>query len=523
MLVFIPTAGLGTRLEISTKYFNKCMIQIGSIPVLSHIIDSYPKNYKFVIAVGYKSEHIIEYCKIAYPKKRISFVKIQNFSGPKASLTYTIKKSLHKLNEPFFFHSNDSIITKEKIYKKNKKDTIYLSKSLPEPLKYRTASIIGSKVLKIYDKQDLKSEIFNYIGVAFIKNYKKFKKIIKKEKKNNGEVSYFQHLVNSKIQVNFSFVNQWIDIGDVKSKKIAEKIYSELNIMPKTDQGIFIKDNKVIKFFTNKKTINQRYERSKILNGLCPKIIKKTKFFYVYKYIKGNVLSNSQNKKKDLINLLDWSQNNLWKKYELSKDQKIHFNNTCHDFYYEKTLQRVNTFFEENNITDTKNIINGYYVSSIESIFKNINWKDISNGIAVGFHGDFHFENILKTKNNEFRLLDWRENFGLIKNYGDIYYDLAKLKHGFHLSHETMIRNGFNIKIEKDIINFDYLRKSSLIECDQILDEFIKNKNLSVKKINIIMQLIFLNIAKFYQYPYSHFLFYKGKLNLYKLAMGIEE
>ena len=95
-------------------------------------------------------------------------------------------------------------------------------------------------------------------------------------------------------------------------------------------------------------------------------------------------------------------------------------------------------------------------------------------------------ENILKIKNNNFKLLDWRENFGLINNYGDIYYDLAKLKHGFHLNHETMINNGFNIKVEKDNIDFDYLRKSSLIECDQILDEFINNRNLSVRKVDII-------------------------------------
>ena len=72
-----------------------------------------------------------------------------------------------------------------------------------------------------------------------------------------------------------------------------------------------------------------------------------------------------------------------------------------------------------------------------------------------------------------------------------------------------MINNGFNIKVEKDNIDFDYLRKSSLIECDQILDEFINNRNLSVRKVDIIMQLIFLNITKFYQHPYSHFYFTK--------------
>lgn len=523
MLVFIPTAGLGTRLEISTKHFNKCMIQIGSIPVISHIIDSYPENYNFVIAVGYKSEHIVEYCRIAYPHRKISFVKIQNFSGSKASLTHTIKKSLNKLNEPFFFHSNDSIIVKEKFYKKVKSDFIYLSKTAPEPLKYRTASVKNTKVLQIYDKQNLTNKVYNYIGVAFVKNYKKFKDILKKEKKENGEVSYFQKLINENNDLNFRFINQWIDIGDVKSKKNAEKIYSQLNIIPKTDQGIFIKNNKVIKFFTNKKTINERFERSKILEGMCPKILKKTNYFYVYKYANGEILSNSHNKKKDLINLLSWSEKNLWKKYPLNKNQNINFNKICHDFYYEKTLQRINMFFEENNLNDKKDIINGYSVPTIENIFKKIDWNEISKGIPVGFHGDFHFENILKIKKNNFKLLDWRESFGSIKNYGDIYYDLAKLKHGFHLSHETMINNGFNIQNENNKINFDYLRKSSLIECDRILDNFTRNKNLNVKKVDIIMQLIYLNIAKFYQYPYSHFLFYKGKLNLYKLAESITE
>ena len=92
--------------------------------------------------------------ELAYIQNKISFVKIRNFSGPKANLTYTIKKSLNKLNEPFFFHSNDSIIMKEKIYKKIKSDTIYISKSQPEPLKYRTASINKSRVLNIFDKED---------------------------------------------------------------------------------------------------------------------------------------------------------------------------------------------------------------------------------------------------------------------------------------------------------------------------------------------------------------------------------
>ena len=45
--------------------------------------------------------------------------------------------------------------------------------------------------------------------------------------------------------------------------------------------------------------------------------------------------------------------------------------------------------------------------------------------MPVNFHGDLHFENIIANK-NKFTLLDWREDFSGLKNYGDLYYDLAK-------------------------------------------------------------------------------------------------
>ena len=63
------TAGVGSRLDLNTKHYNKSMIQIGDAPVISKIIDSYPKNFKFIIITYYKGDHIQEYLKIIYPKK----------------------------------------------------------------------------------------------------------------------------------------------------------------------------------------------------------------------------------------------------------------------------------------------------------------------------------------------------------------------------------------------------------------------------------------------------------------------
>ena len=103
MLVIIPTAGIGSRLDLNTKYFNKAMIQVGDTPVISKIIDSYPSNTKFIIITGYKGDQIEEYLKLAYPKKNIKIIKVSNFEGPGSGLTLSLKKSLKSINKPFFF------------------------------------------------------------------------------------------------------------------------------------------------------------------------------------------------------------------------------------------------------------------------------------------------------------------------------------------------------------------------------------------------------------------------------------
>mgnify|MGYP001231842595 CR=1 FL=1 len=52
--VVIPTAGVGSRLLDQTQYTNKSLINISNKPVISHIIESFPKDVEFVIALGHK-------------------------------------------------------------------------------------------------------------------------------------------------------------------------------------------------------------------------------------------------------------------------------------------------------------------------------------------------------------------------------------------------------------------------------------------------------------------------------------
>jgi len=53
--VFIPTAGIGSRLGDLTNSINKSLVSLDNKPIISHIIDLYPRDAEFVIALGYKT------------------------------------------------------------------------------------------------------------------------------------------------------------------------------------------------------------------------------------------------------------------------------------------------------------------------------------------------------------------------------------------------------------------------------------------------------------------------------------
>ena len=514
MLVIIPTVGIGSRLDLHTKNFNKSMIQLGDTPVISKIIDSYPKNTNFIVITGYKGSHIKEYLKLVYPKKNIKIVDVKLFEGPGSGLSYSLSKSLKYIKEPFFFHANDTIFTDKNFYLNTNKDTMFIHRENCDTMKYATIEL-NNDYKKIHNKLNyLRKDYFNYTGVGFVYDFNKFKKLIKNYKVNEGELSYFKSLNPNDIK--YKFIKGWYDIGSKETKENAEKFFSNTkSILPKYDQGIFFKNNKVYKFFTNESIIKKRYERSKILKPHVPKLLKKTKYFYIYNFHNGIIFSKLKNKKKEFPKLLIWLNKIFWKKITLNNIKLKNFEQRCNSFYYEKSLSRINYLYEKNNIYDQVELINHIKTPKISSMFEQINWRDINTGIPVNFHGDLHFENIIKNK-NKIILLDWREDFSDIKNYGDIYYDLAKINHGLIIDHSVIKKSKFNINVNKKNIKINFVQSQDNKDCQKIFFNFLEENNYSVRKVKILTSLIFLNIAGLHHYPYSIFLYYLGKSMLCK-------
>lgn len=516
--VLIASAGLGRRLKGMSKNVNKALISIAHKPAISYIIEKFENDIEFVIPVGYKADTIKDYLTIAYPDRKFTFVDVDLYEGEGSGLGYSIMQCEQHLQLPFIFSSNDTIVL-EKI--KPPKNNWMGYAQTENNAQYRSLRIDKRNVVEICSK-GAEGDVKAYIGLAGIFDYQEFWSAMKNGVNQGsieiGESYGLRFLIKKDIEpVYFT----WFDTGNIDALEKTRKHFRndiDAHILEKEDEAIWFVNGKVVKFSVDTKFIESRVRRSKEIFGFVPEILASTKNIYLYKKINGEVFSRTPTT-NTFKYFLDWMEK-FWIKKDLNKKQEEDFKNVCLDFYKEKTYKRVRQYFTTFEQLDCEEIINGAKIPKIFDILTKIDWKTIANGVPVRFHGDLHFENILINAEGKspFTLLDWRQDFGGIEEYGDIYYDFAKLNHGLIISHELIGKNLFEVNQKLNTIHYDFLRKQNLVECEIYFKEWIENKGYDYRKVQMITALIYLNIAALHHYPYSLLLFYLGKNMLHKLV-----
>lgn len=153
----------------------------------------------------------------------------------------------------------------------------------------------------------------------------------------------------------------------------------------------------------------------------------------------------------------------------------------------------------------------------LDSLFETLDWDWIADGRPGRFHGDYHFENILwSPEQNTFTLLDWRQEFGSSLSTGDVYYDLAKLLHGLIVNHELIVKDLFTVCWEPGHITYDLLRRQVLVDCENRFLEWVTEQGYDAHKVRVMTALIYLNIAALHHYPYCLLLYALGKSILHE-------
>ncbi len=524
--VCILAAGRGTRMENLTRDLHKGLLPLNNKPILSHIIESFPKNIEIVMAVGYKKELIRQYVQVAHPDRKITMIDVDNFDGPGSGPGYSMMKCREHLQCPFILDSVDTLVM-ENIPAPDH-DWMGISEIEPnESERYCTTRLEGDLVVRLDNKVKNNNQ-YAYIGLAGIHDYELFWESLTNNK----------YLIKDEYQVTNGFggaVNRrklhairftWHDTGTEQNYLgVAEKFNQGFTPLEKTNECTFFVDGLVVKYFADPLAVTGRINRTKVLAQFCPEITAMTENFYAYKFVEGMTLSKAMN---DIIfsEFLDWSKNHFWKKKELDAAQNAAFKKSCMAFYKEKTLKRIELFYERTRLIDRAEAINGYATPKLSELLAKVDWEKISDGVPVNFHGDYFIENIIYRKpelrrgGNGFVLIDWRQNFYDLVDYGDIYYDLAKLNHGIKFSHDLVRKGIFDVFIEGENITVQYANFNNLIDAQKLLGDFVRKNGYDQKKVDIITALIYLNIAPLHTHPYRLMLYYLGKLCLHQALSG---
>ena len=506
----ILTAGSGSRLNEYSTLINKALLPINKKAAISHIIDNFPKETKLVVAIGHLGDQVKDFLNLSYPKRNITFVKIKNYAGKNSGPGRSLLDCKTYLKKDFYFVSCDTL-WKRKISNNENCNWMGVSKELfYNPKEYCNLLSDKKKIIDVKDKMYAAKNYKHFIGLAYIKDHNLFWSAFKTMKKNAGE---YQVIEGFKKLIKFSIVKEkkleWYDIGSFKNYNTTLKKYENFNFR-KTNEFIYIDKNKITKFINSRIKIKKLITRTKKIK-LFPKIIKFKKQFIQYKYIHGEIFYNLINR-NNFDKLLYFLDTKLWK---ITK--KRYITELCKKFYHIKTLERIELFLNKyNQKKDLKTKINGTLVPSIDVMMNYVPWQKIYSGVPSKIHGDLQFDNIIFDKNNFF-LIDWREDFGGNLNYGDLYYDLAKLYGGIEMNYDIIKKGNFSYSEKKNNIFYEFdSRKSLMSMIKKQYEKFILHKNLSLEKIEILKCLIYINMSPLHEYPFDKLLFAHGKYQLYK-------
>jgi len=489
------------------KITNKALLPINKKAAISHIIENFDRNTRFVIALGYKGELVKSYLQVAHPDIRFDFIHVKNWDGLNSGPGTSLLECKKLLKCPFYFVSCDTLWDPIDSLITNKNWVGVSEVSQLESKNYCHFEINNNTVVKINDKTiSDKSTVLAFIGLCFIKDFITFWTGLESANSVHGEIQISSGLTELLKHGELLALNtKWIDIGNLEKYQKAVSIYESYDFS-KSDELLYIISGKVIKFFSNSDIADKRVLRAKQSNYF-PEINFSENGFYSYEFKAGQTLYKHVTK-NIFLGLLNELNNFFWKKKVITQAEVF---SVSKSFYFEKTKSRIDLFIKKYGSSEGR-LINGKKIDPIEHLISKLNWSTLYQALPVVFHGDLQFDNILyNEEKNRFTLLDWRQDFGGQIEWGDLYYDLGKILGGLLLNYDLIKQNKFNYIETKNEINFSFESREELHELELILKKFCIDNNYDYKKVRIIRSLIYINMAPLHHYPFDKMLMALGR------------
>lgn len=507
----IPAAGQHKNILMIDTNLPNAMIPINGKPIIGHIINDLfsRKIYNLIIILNSTDNYTEKYIKKIY--KHQGDIKIIYNTDYNRGLGYSLFLGVKKIKN----HSSVLVYLGDTIYKGKlffDNDFLIVDDKYEETKKWCFVEKIGDKIKYIDKPKEYTGRGKVLCGIYYFKNGKDFSEIAKNiEKKNSKfEMKNYLEMYNKKNTFKLIKAKNWYDCGNLEN-------YYKAKIDFLRVRGFnSIKYNDLFGTITKSSTKNHSINREinwylnapEELKIFAPRMVdykiadKKSEYsleFYGYQSLADLFIFESlhinvwQSIIKRIFEII-----NIFKKYKTNLPYSFYY-----EMYYQKTINRLNQLqkikYWDELLKKEKISINGkiyknisHFLPKIESKIKQLYSKKEMSFI----HGDSCLANILFDPHSRiFKLLDPRGCFGKTSVYGDIKYDIAKLRHSFHGLYEFIISDLFIVKKNKNNFLFEIYHDKYNIKIQKIFDsELIKN-GFDLNQIKFIEALLFLSMT----------------------------
>lgn len=512
--VCILAAGEGKRMGRYANHLNKALLPLSRKAIITHIIEKFPEDAHFVVALGHRAAQVRTYLEVAHPRTRFTFVEVDRYRGERSGPGYSLLCCKRAIAGPFYFVACDTLWST--------KLDLFLARDwfavadvpYDESASYCNFAVDGGRISAVHDKEEVKGESFKaFAGLGYVRNHEIFWGGLASTETVAGEVQNSNGIKKLvEFAAPFAVPVAWLDVGTAPRYESAVRDMDGFD-WSKPEEALYIVNGRVIKFFADVTVIEKRLTRHKIKSAVFPKIQGHRDNFYWYSYEAGNTLYE-KNSEELFTSLLGWLEDEVWSPVYVPKTTLAIL---CEKFYRTKTEERLSRYWKRYAEGQDALFVNGEALPPTQHLLEALPWHDLCNGEPVFFHGDLNFDNILcKENDDEFVLLDWRQDFAGELTFGDLYYDLAKLYAGIVLNYDYIRKGLFTYRENAQRIDLDYPRRMQSSRYEKILKDFVVERGLNWEKVLLLAPITFLNMAPLHAYPFDKFLYHLGRKMLFE-------
>jgi dTDP-glucose pyrophosphorylase len=487
------------------------LIPINGKPVIFRIIDKLSDEgfTNISITVGFKKNNLVRILEQHYGTKiKLNFITVDHTKAPGNS----IAKSLEHIKDGKLLVLLGDTLVEDNLFNlvSNVQNFVLTSRNFVNSEDWCIVKQKNDTIDAIYDKKPRleNNDSYALIGIYFFDNSKTLKEIVKNIDLNKRiEISQLLESYRKHLPISTIESKQWYDVGHKNTYYVSKK---------KLLQGRFFNyleydgiKGTVTKTSKNKdKLISEIRWYEKIpdeIKQLTPNILE-----YSYSdnpYIKLEHIGSPTLAELWLygdVNYESW-QAVIRRLFEVIGLFEKYKNPTSYEnykqIYIDKTEQRISNLISSNEkfrtLFDNDIIINGITYTSWNKlkgkIFSEV--KNLFNDTDNCFiHGDLCFSNILYDLNNDkCKLIDPRGSWGS-DVYGDIKYDIAKLRHSIVGGYDAIISGLFSVDYKDTAeINMNIFKPENYQKVSAYFDEQVNSK-WNLNQVKMIEGLLFISM-----------------------------